>query len=138
MALPNLTWPVPIPDLTIPAGSAQVTVQHIGSGAPPLEEQGTLTWKLEAEETNQPGGIAFRMDPTSVTTSLLGTVALTDPKIIWVVRSAAGNRAVSVGGSTIYPTVVQIVTEPSAGLPVGRTTVYFEIRVNGTVVGVRE
>jgi hypothetical protein len=104
VTIPKLSWPYPIPLSGKPAAPTPVVVQSEIDGA---QKDGTVTWELGLEDTNEAGGVAFGPIPSAYTIPPAGPVAISDPVVVVTVRSGAGNRGVRmVGAVTFYPTRV--------------------------------
>ena len=100
VAIPNLSWAVPITSSGFPT-TAPIAVQSELTGG---MEDGSLLWDVGGEITNQAGGVAIGILPTSFTSPTYGTVACPSAQVVLTVRSKAGAQVQYVGGITLYPT----------------------------------
>jgi hypothetical protein len=100
VSIPQLSWAYPIASSGFPT-TAPINVQTELTGA---VEDGSLLWDAGGEITNQPGGLAIGILPTSFTSATYGTVPVASAQNVVTVRSKAGAQVVLVGAFTIYPT----------------------------------
>ena len=100
VSIPLLSWASPVPSAGFPT-TAPISVQTELTGA---VEDGSLLWDTGAEITNQAGGLAVGILPTSFTSPTYGTVLCDSAQVVLSARSKAGAQVQLVSAFTLYPT----------------------------------
>lgn len=103
VSLPKLSWPYPIALTGFPSAPTPVLVQTESTGS---SVDGTVTWKLGVEDTDQVGGVAFGPVPSAYSIGAGPAVVITDPRVVVTARSGAGASVRMIGAMTLYPTRV--------------------------------